>query len=232
MALIKFGGGVAGISGKIGGTVFGRNKAGAYARNWAKPVNPVTPSQSQVRSIFGNASAAWGALIPAKRDVWNSYAATLERLNRFGEAYVPSGRQIFLESYNSNAQAGMAPLTDPIVGATPPPAAEGLVLTATVTAGVLTALGLAWTSPGSGSPQMLIIEATPPRPDTKTNVNNEYRQIAVEPTDGSPAVLLANYTSVFGNTATVGDVIRIRVTTLDGETSLRSAAVLASDIVA
>jgi ribosomal protein S28E/S33 len=44
--------------------------------------------------------------------------------------------------------------------------------------------------------------------------------------------LLANYTSVFGNTATVGDVIRIRVTTLDGETSLRSAAVLASDIVA
>jgi len=233
MALIKFGGGVAGISGKIGGTVFGRNKAGAYARNWAKPVNPVTPSQSAVRAIFGNASAGWGGLTAAQRDEWNSQAKFIERINRFGEVYSPSGRQYYMEIFNSLAQAGQASLTTPVVAPTPPNAILDPVLTATLTAGVLTALTLAYDDSTATADDKFIIEAAPIAPDTKTNINTQYRQIQVETAaGGSPINLLAAFTALFGTAGTAGNIARIRVTAVDTVNGLRSPQVLVSDVVA
>lgn len=227
MALIKFGGGVAGISGKIGGTVFARNKAGAYARNWAKPVNPVTPSQSNVRAIFGNGSASWSALTSAERDQWNSEAALQQRINRFGEVYTPSGRQYYLEVFNSTAQAGFAAPTTPTVAAVPPLAIELPVITATLTGAAITALTLAFTDPVLLGDQVYIIEAAPIQPDSRTNVNTQYRQIMVSlPVPASPLNILAAFTALFGTAASLGDLVRLRVTSLDTLTGLRSAQVL------
>ena len=89
MALVKFGGGVAGISGKIGGTVYARNKAGAYARSWAKPTTTPTPSQTVNRNRFGNQAQAWTALSSSHKSSWDAYAATVTRLHRQGDAYTP-----------------------------------------------------------------------------------------------------------------------------------------------
>jgi hypothetical protein len=231
MALIKFGGGVAGISGKIGGTVYGRNKAGAYARNWAKPVNPVTLSQAEVRARFQTASAGWSALTKPDRDAWNAAASLIERVNRFGETYIPSGRQYFMEINNSVGQAGLAAITAPPVSTSPPDAPAGLVLTSTAAGGVLTVLSLASTGPNNAGVISLIIEAAPLTVDTKTNVNTQYRQITVEDTGASPYNILAAYTSLFGNIATGGESLRMRVTSLNVETGYRSASVLIDDTV-
>lgn len=230
MAIIKFGGGVAGISGKIGGTVYARNKAGAYARNWAKPVNPVSSSQAAVRSLFGNASAAWGALTSTDRDAWNAAAALITRVNRFGEPYVPSGRQYFMETQNSLLQAGQAGTTAPPSSSAPP---SGLTLgatTATASGGTLTALTQAFTDTLLET-DVLVIEAAPPSPDTKTNVNTQYRQIAALLTPTSPMNLLSAYIAIFGDTAIAGDIIRLRISKLDSTTGLRSVPQLASDAV-
>lgn len=229
MALIKFGGGVAAISGKIAGTVFARNKAGAYARNWAKPVNPVTPSQAEVRALFQTASAGWNALSSSERDSWNSAASSLERINRFGETYKPSGRQYFMEIMNSLGQAGQATFTDPPISPVPPAAIVGAALTATAVGGALTVLSLAWTSPSAG--MVIIIEAAPPTPDTKTNVNTMYRQIKVATAGGSPETILTEYASIFGGSAAAGDIIRARLTVLDFNTGYRSAQILVADVV-
>jgi hypothetical protein len=90
MALVKFGGGISGFAGKIGGTVYGRNKSGAYARNWAVPVNPVTTAQSAVRAVMAMAAAAWSSLTLTQVNAWNAYAAVLIRTNRQGDQYTPS----------------------------------------------------------------------------------------------------------------------------------------------
>lgn len=226
MALIKFGGGVAGISGKIGGTVFARNKAGAYARNWAKPVNPVTPAQSLVRGIFGTGSHQWGILTSAERDEWNAQAALQQRINRFGEVYTPSGRQYFLETYNALTQAGLPAITTPVVAATPPAAPTAPALAAAQTAGALTTLSLSWDTVPVGLGDQFVVDAAPIQPDTRTNVNTQYRQIAVIDASAPPNTLLAAFTALFGTTAATGDVARLRVTAVNDTTGLRSAAVL------
>jgi hypothetical protein len=231
MGLVKFGGGVSAISGKIAGQVFGRNKAGSYIRNWAKPVNPVTPSQAAVRAIFQTQSAFWAAIGSSDRDAWNAQAKLIERINKLGETYVPSGRQYFMELNNSLEQAGLSQIATPPVSPLPPAAVVGDVLTATQASGVLTVLSFVWATPTAGAPEVLVIEGAPPSADTKTNVNVQYRQVAVVASDGSPANILAAYIALFGSAVATGDLIRLRVTTLDGATGYRSASILTSDTV-
>lgn len=92
MALIKFGGGVVGMAGKIGGTVFARNRYGQYARGWAKPVNPKTDRQTGARARIGMLGAAWALeLTSEQRAGWNLYAANVAMKNRLGETMNISG---------------------------------------------------------------------------------------------------------------------------------------------
>lgn len=228
MALIKFGGGVAAISGKIAGTVFARNKAGAYARNWAKPVNPVTAQQSLTRGIFGNASASWGNLTSNQREAWNGEAQTLKRTNRFGEDYTPSGRQFYLEIYNSLAQQAQPALVVPVVAANPPLAPTLATLEAVETAGVLTILAVDPQYPYAAN-ELLVIEAAPIQPDTKTNVNTQYRQLGAINASVGSVDILAQYVNVFGNVAATGNSVRLRLSILDTNTGLRSPQVLVQD---
>ena len=58
MALIKTGPAVAVISGSVGGTVFSRNKGGAYMRNRSIPVNPQSAAQVVVRAAMAFLTAA------------------------------------------------------------------------------------------------------------------------------------------------------------------------------
>lgn len=92
MALIKFGGGVVGMAGKIAGTVFARNRYGQYARSWSKPVNPKTDRQTGARARIGLLGAAWAVeLTEEQRAGWNVYAANVPMKNRLGETMNLSG---------------------------------------------------------------------------------------------------------------------------------------------
>ena len=92
MALIKFGGGIVGMAGKIAGTVFARNRYGQYARSWAKPVNPKTDRQTGARARIGMLGAAWALELTAEqRAGWNLYAANVDMKNKLGETMNISG---------------------------------------------------------------------------------------------------------------------------------------------
>jgi hypothetical protein len=64
------------LRGKIGGTVFSRNKAGAYARARVTPVNPQTVRQQTARYSFGNNSILFQALSGSVKDCWETFART------------------------------------------------------------------------------------------------------------------------------------------------------------
>ncbi|KKL73251.1 hypothetical protein LCGC14_2076760, partial [marine sediment metagenome] len=65
MAIITPGPTVAAISGSIGGTVYSRNRGGAYIRNRAIPVDPNTSFQINVRAILAAQSQNWADLTDA-----------------------------------------------------------------------------------------------------------------------------------------------------------------------
>jgi hypothetical protein len=229
MALIKFSGLLSGISGKIGGTVFARNRSSAYARNWAKPTTAPTTKQTVNRARFGNQSSAWGMLDSAQRIAYNAAASAITLLNRLGEEYVPTGRQMFLASANNLANAGQATLSDPPANFEPPPIDDAIVITGSVDAGALDTLSLAYAELPNAS--MYIVEAAPVGNNVKQNMVNLYRQIATFATGAGDHNLLTEYTAVFGATAAVGQTIKFRIKTLNVENGMTSSGLIVETVL-
>lgn len=92
MALVKFGGGVLGMSGRIGGNVFARNRSGSYVRQGTKPVNTNTSRQQEVRGNMQTLSTRWlNVLTSLQREQWNAYASAVLALNKLGETIQLTG---------------------------------------------------------------------------------------------------------------------------------------------
>lgn len=106
MAKVQFGGGISGMSGKLGGNVFARNKGGAYSRNWVKPTNPSTPAQQNQRNTLALKSAAWRLLTDEQRDSWKSWADDNPVLDRLGASIVLSGAQAYTKININRDNAG------------------------------------------------------------------------------------------------------------------------------
>ncbi len=97
MATIRFGAGIVDARGSIGGTVFSRNRGGAYIRARTAPINPNTPRQGLVRADLSNVVALWSdSLSQANRDQWGVYAAAIPRVNRLGETIFWTGFNTFV----------------------------------------------------------------------------------------------------------------------------------------
>lgn len=113
MALVKFGGGIVGMAGKIGGTVYARNRYGQYARSWANPVNPRSDRQTAIRGIIGALGDLWGqSLSDDQRAGWENYASNVEMKNRLGETIQLSGFNHFCRSNAVRIHAGLETVLD------------------------------------------------------------------------------------------------------------------------
>ncbi|MBA7645086.1 hypothetical protein ES703_52839 [subsurface metagenome] len=98
-------------SGSIGGTVWSRNRFGAYARNRSVPVNPNTDRQVGVRNIVKALTIAWqNVLTQVQRDAWDEYAANIDWLNRLGQSVNLTGLNHYLRSNTPRMQVAMARL--------------------------------------------------------------------------------------------------------------------------
>lgn len=101
MALIKMTAIVDAISGKIQGTVFARNKGGAYARGRGVVTNPRTPNQLRVRSIFATVSSNWRNLTGEQVSRWNELADETTYQNRLGDSRNYTGKALY-QKINQN----------------------------------------------------------------------------------------------------------------------------------
>lgn len=89
------------ISGKIQGTVFARNKGGAYARGRGVVTNPRTPEQMRVRSIFATVSSSWRNLTEVQISDWNELADETTYQNRLGDSRNYTGKALY-QKVNQN----------------------------------------------------------------------------------------------------------------------------------
>lgn len=235
MALVRFGGGVSEIRGSIAGNVFGRSRAGAVIRNRAVPVNPNTPSQSEVRAQFQLATDYFKELSLNDILELDEFASTQERTNRLGEKYVPSGKQIFMQAVlnrqlinptHTFAGSNLAAL----IGDPNLPNMPEYEIDATNTAGVLTALSLDTVGIPGELVTHVVIQATQQTVPTIRNAKRYMRQIACLPY-ADPLDILAAYTLIFPTTVSdpvVGNVIHFRARALNEESGMGGAWIYVS----
>lgn len=113
MALVKFTAVVDAMSGKLNGTVFAKNKGGAYVRSRGQVSNPQTLAQQAVRAAFGAISRMWSALTGAQREAWNAAADGRTYTNRLGDIKKLTGKAYF-QQVNQNLQVvGKDPINSP-----------------------------------------------------------------------------------------------------------------------
>lgn len=100
------------LRGKIGGTVYSRNKSGAYARAKVTPVNPQTVIQQEARYRFGNMSILFQSLSEAQKGCWQNFASTHFNPLKGNNTGIYSGGNAFVGLRQSAGQ-GNAKRVDP-----------------------------------------------------------------------------------------------------------------------
>lgn len=219
MALVKYGGGVASMSGKQGGAVHSRGRTGAIIKDWTKPCNPANAKQSQRRASFAGQTAAWGLLTDAQRSAWNAFAASMTRLNRQGDSYVPTGRQMYIELNANLNLIGQVSITAPPIGSVPPTIPSALTLTVTEAANVLATMLVAG---GATDATILVyVKAAPPQMTGRANVQRQFRSIGSF-TAGASVNIKSAYQTQFGAVMPLGGNVQVSVSFINKTTGLAS----------
>lgn len=106
MAIITTGGGVATISGSVGGNTFSHNRGGPYVRLRAIPTNPNTVFQQAVRGFMSQLTVLWSTVLTAaQRAQWDAYAEAVPLPNAQGEPRNVGGLGMYIRSNVPRLQA-------------------------------------------------------------------------------------------------------------------------------
>lgn len=133
MGIVKFGTVVVGARGTIAGTIFSANKAGPYARGWARGSNPSTTLQGVARASVATFAALWRTLDLSVQSGWDLWAAdpAQARSNALGETYYMSGYQAFVSINLCLAAVGRSYSSAvPTLAKPAAPVMEGIVVSA------------------------------------------------------------------------------------------------------
>ena len=204
---IKFGSIVIAGSGKIGGHVASKNRAGAYIRTKTTPVNPQTGYQTQVRNRLSTLATAWAGLTDAQRNGWNNAVGTFKSTNVFGDVVNPSGFNLFQKLNNNLAKINVAQINTP-----PVPVALPAFTTVTLTpaAGAQT-IGMAFTATPIPAGVSVRVSATPAMAAGKTFVKNQFRFVSlIAAAAASPFALGAPYITRLGAVGAAGKRIWVK----------------------
>lgn len=99
MATVMYGGGIAQISGSIGGDVHARNRFGNYIRPRTKPVNPHSTRQEKARTILSYLAEYWHQdLTAVQRGLWDVYAAAVAMKGRLNATIHLTGYNHFMRT--------------------------------------------------------------------------------------------------------------------------------------
>jgi len=114
MALIKLGGLAQDVRGTLNGSVFSRNRGGAFIRSKVSPVQPVSSFSSAARAMFGALSQSWSTnLSDVDRAAWEAFAAVHPFVNVFGDAIILSGVAFYQSVNRRLLQMGEPEITTP-----------------------------------------------------------------------------------------------------------------------
>lgn len=95
MSKIKFGALLVDMRGKLGGTVFSRNKGGAYSKNKVTPLNPKSSYQQAQRNALSAKAGVWRTLTPDQRRSWIDGSVNFPQVDVFGDQYFLAGNMLY-----------------------------------------------------------------------------------------------------------------------------------------
>jgi hypothetical protein len=176
VALVKLGGLAQDVRGTLNGSVFSRNRGGAYIRSKVSPVQPVSQWSALHRDVFAAVAQRWAAVLSAsQRADWNTFATLHPFINVFGDSITLSGVSMF-EAVNRRTRSIGYPWIDE------PPATfvvgdmGSLSVVAKEVANVLTTLSITCTSAPSYPGGLYVFGTVPLAPGRKVQ-KSQYRLV-------------------------------------------------------
>jgi hypothetical protein len=226
MAKVLFTAFMADARGKVNGTVFSKNRGGAYTRTKVSPSNPQTTYQTTVRQRLASFSASFRGLTALQIVAWNNAVNDFLTTNVFGNTVKKTGLQLYV-GLNSNID---------LVGGTPLASPPAPVEISTLTASINTLTNAAFTvALGSiTTDEYYVIEATPSVSPGRNFLKNEFRVVTTVVGTGSPIAaqnIFAAYSAKFGAPVT-GQRLNIRVKVVNSLTGQAGIPVMDTQIVA
>ncbi len=217
---------VASVSGSIGGTVFSRNRGGAYMRNRSIPVDPATSFQLNRRADLATLSQNWQGLVAAERQGWESWASQNPRVDALGQSFTMSGAQAYV-SLNARIRAdgGTLQTSPPII-----PAPDAFT-----TLDLETDIGLGDFeinfTPALASGDKISLWAAIVNSPGITYVENLYRHIGMSPADQASPYDIESIVAARLGTLVVGQTVHVKAGAYDVETGLQSPLLKVSSVI-
>ena len=210
---------VADIRNKLNGSVFSKNRYGAYVRTKVTPVNPQSVAQQNARNILSTNSQAWRGLTEEQRQGWIDAAVNFPFTDIYGNSKTLSGAALYVKLNNNLANVFVGAIPD-----APSPVAIPQLTLGTIVADESTPLiTVAFTSAPVPADFTMVIQATGNVTPGKSFVKNLYRQVST-PSGGStsPADITSGWQAVHGNPV-AGQKIFVRaflVSTITGQAGI------------
>lgn len=119
MAKVEYGDIITELRGSIGGITFQQNRSGKIARLRPSTLKNSTVLQNEKQTAFSSLQNSWSALSSANKALWNTFADTYTRDDRWGDTVTLSGQNWFLSINSFRELLGLSMLTTPPVHSTP-----------------------------------------------------------------------------------------------------------------
>lgn len=196
MAKVKFTAFLADARGKNNGTVFSKNRGGAYVRTKVTPVNGQTIYQTAVRNRLTSFAQGWRGLTDAQRASWNAAVDNYKGTDIFGDVKTPSGINLYIKLNSNLSEANIAAISSP-----PLPSAVTAITALTVVCD-FSAQSVTVTFAPTPVPAGMsyILKATKQVSPGVKFVKSLYTTIDVyAPADASPQVSSSEYIAHFGS---------------------------------
>ena len=228
MAKVKFSALISEMRNKLNGSVFSRNRGGAYLRNKVTPLNPQSLAQVLVRSTFTSFAQSWRTLTEDQRTAWRNAVSNWSTTDVFGDIINPSGSNLYSRlNINITNAGGSAILLPPApIGAT---ALTSLAVSAAAGAGTV---GITFAPGTVPAGHAAVLDATANLSPGIANANSQFRQIDVlAAAEASPYAAGTSYVAKFGGLS-AGQRVFVRMRFVNTTTGERSQALVGTTIVA
>jgi hypothetical protein len=100
-------------SASLGGATFSKNRGGNYVRAKVAPVQPRTVAQQSVRANLATLAQTWKSLSSEDVAAWNSAASSVTLKDSLGNAYTPSGIDLFISCNRNLSDIGETSINTP-----------------------------------------------------------------------------------------------------------------------
>lgn len=113
MAKVKFTAVVADMRNKLNGSVFARNRGGAYVRTKVTPLNPQSVRQVAARNLLTSLAQNFRSLTQDQITAWNEAVTQWQTTDIFGDLVSPTGLALYVRLNANISNAGGTLLTSP-----------------------------------------------------------------------------------------------------------------------